>query len=273
MRHGLTRINRVAMTQLWRHLAQWQGGHDPANVLVWHNLRIVLRMFSYNMESPISIPEEVPVMTLPNLAFFPQALLPLHIFESRYRRMLEDALDKHRLFAVAGLDVNKMATGFEPAYRIATIGVVRACQGRDDGTWNLLLQGLTRVEFTENLGESPYRRMKIRVLASEPGAQPDENARLRSHLSRLLSTRLKLSGQESEELTKFLSGIDDPATFSDLAAYNLCGDPRLKQRLLETLNVNQRLLMLISWARREVDTMRLKKKLQGELPDEDIYRN
>ncbi len=226
-----------------------------------------------SMDVEITIPAEVAVMTLPGLTFFPQALLPLHIFEPRYRKMLRDALDTHRLFAVAGLDVKRMGSAFEPPYRIATVGVVRACQGRDDGTSNLLLQGLTRVEFTDIVGEEPYRRMKIRALASEPGAPEEDNERLRAQLSRLLSTRLRLSGQGSDEITKFLRGIDDPETFVDLAAFNLCGDARLKQRLLETLSVHERLAMLNAWARREVDAIRLRKKLQGGLADEDVANN
>jgi Lon protease-like protein len=52
----------------------------------------------------IQVPDEVPVMTLPNVAFFPQALLPLEIFEPRYRHMLRDVLATNRIFAVAGLD-------------------------------------------------------------------------------------------------------------------------------------------------------------------------
>jgi ATP-dependent Lon protease len=225
------------------------------------------------MELEITLPEEVAVMTLPGMAFFPQALLPLHIFEPRYRKMLRDALDTHRLFAVAGLDVKKMGAAFEPSYRVATVGIVRACQKREDGTSNLLLQGLTRVEFTEMAGEEPYRRARIRPLASEAGASDEDNARKRAQLSRLLSTRLRLSGEGTSELTKFLRSIDDPEVFVDLAAYNLCGDARLKQRLLETLNVRERLALLSSWARREVETLRLRRILQGNLPDEDVANN
>src|ERR1043166_5159592 len=56
------------------------------------------------MEMEITLPDEVPVMTLPNTAFFPQALMPLHIFEPRYRHMLRDVLASNRVFAIAGLD-------------------------------------------------------------------------------------------------------------------------------------------------------------------------
>lgn len=247
----------------------------------WHNVAPcdpeiaggVMRAKVRRMDVEITIPEEVAVMTLPGLTFFPQALLPLHIFEPRYRKMLRDSLDTHRLFAVAGLDVKRIGSAFEPSYRIATVGVVRACQGRDDGTSNLLLQGLTRVEFTEIVGEEPYRRMKIRALATEPGGTEEDNERLRARLSRMLSTRLRLGGNGSAEMTKFLRGIDDPDTFADLAAFNLCGDARLKQRLLETLSVRERLALLNDWAKRDVDSIRLRKKLQGPLADEDVSNN
>jgi len=49
----------------------------------------------------MKIPREVAIMTLPNATLFPQALLPLYIFEPRYRQMLADALHSNRLFAVA----------------------------------------------------------------------------------------------------------------------------------------------------------------------------
>ena len=51
------------------------------------------------------IPSEVPVMTLPNATLFPQALLPLYIFEPRYRQMLVDMLHSHRMFSVASLSL------------------------------------------------------------------------------------------------------------------------------------------------------------------------
>src|SRR6267378_1924673 len=49
----------------------------------------------------MKLPNEVPVMTLPNATLFPQALLPLYIFEPRYRRMLVDSLHSDRMFSVA----------------------------------------------------------------------------------------------------------------------------------------------------------------------------
>ena len=140
------------------------------------------------MEVEIQVPDEVPVMTLPNLAFFPQALLPLHIFEPRYRKMLSDVLETNRLFAVACLDEEAALEKLrlEPPHRVACIGLVRACQKNENGTSNLLLQGLCRVSIEAIVSDEPYRRIRIRALASEPGAEPSENIRLRKELSRLI---------------------------------------------------------------------------------------
>jgi ATP-dependent Lon protease len=227
------------------------------------------------MEVEIQVPDKVPVMTLPNLAFFPQALLPLHIFEPRYRQMLHDVLESNRIFAVACLDDKAAALeeNFEPPHRVACIGLVRACQKNDNGTSNLLLQGLCRVAIEGIVDEEPYRRIRIKALTSEPGADPGENARLRQELSRLIKLKLRLSPGGSEGMTDLLKSIEDPEIFTDIAAFNLCDDIPVKQKLLETLDVNRRLLLLLKVIRSEIDASILHLKLQGGLPDDKIPFN
>ncbi len=224
------------------------------------------------MEMEIVVPDAIPVMTLPGLAFFPQALLPLHIFEPRYREMLRDVLATNRLFAVAGIDPRK-PNDFEPPHRVATMGIVRACQENKDGTANLLLQGLARVEVQTIISDEPYRTIRIRALASAPGADDEENLKLRTRLSRLLATRQRLSGKASNELTRFLKTVDDPEIFVDLAAFSFCEKPRLKQKLLETLDVHRRLELFTDDVRADIESIKLRKKLQGGLPDENIASN
>ena len=188
--------------------------------------------------------------------------------------MLKEALASDRLFAVAGLDA-KLAreTGrFEPPQRVATIGIVRACQKNDNGTSNLLLQGLARVEIVEIVREEPYRRVRIKALASEPGAEIEENSRLRETLARLLKTKQRLGGSVPGEFAQFLKTVHDPETFVDLAAFTLCDDAKLKQKLLETLDVHTRLQLYSARLHREIESLKFQRKLQGRLPDDRIER-
>lgn len=227
------------------------------------------------MELEIILPEEMPVMTLPNVTFFPQALMPLHIFEPRYRQMLKDVLATNRLFAVAGL--NEKLAGqpdqFEPPHRVASVGIIRACQKNADGTSNLLLQGLCRVEFLEILADEPYRRVRLRALASEPGGADDDNVRLRTELTRLLGLKQKLGGHLPAEITDFLRNVEDPETFVDLAAFSLCDSQPFKQKLLETLDIQARLGLFNRQLRSEIDSLKLQHRLQGRLPDDRIAGN
>jgi ATP-dependent Lon protease len=227
------------------------------------------------MELEITLPDAVPVMTLPNVAFFPQALLPLHIFEPRYRSMLRDVLATNRLFAVAGLDRLRAdePDQFEPPHRIASVGIVRACQKNDNGTSNLLLQGLCRVEVAEILADEPYRRVRIRALASLPLTDAGHAGKLRREIGRLIGLKQKLGAPVPADMAAFLRGIEDPETFVDLAAFSLCESPGLKQKLLETLDVQARLHLFSRQLRSEVDALRLQHRLQGGLPDERIADN
>ncbi len=227
------------------------------------------------MEMEITLPDEVPVMTLPNAVFFPQALMPLHIFEPRYRQMLKDVLASNRLFAVAGLDPTEARNPntFEPPYRIATVGIIRACQKNDNGTSNLLLQGLCRVEIARIVGEEPYRRIQVRALSSEAGGTSDENELLRRELARLLNVKQRLAAGAAAEMTAFLKTVDDPEAFVDIAAFSLCEDPRVKQKLLETLDVHRRLELFSRQLRGEIEQLKLRRRLQGQLPDDRIEGN
>ncbi len=224
------------------------------------------------VETEIIVPNEVGVMTLPGVAFFPHALMPLHIFEPRYRQMLKDVLAADRIFAIAGLHPDSDPAE-ERGQRIATAGIVRACNLNEDGTSNLLLQGISRVECLNIVAEVPYRRIQIQALASERDQDEDRGLRLRKRVERLISLRRQLGAPTPDGFTQFLRSIDDPEAFVDLAVFTLCPSAALKQRLLETLAVEQRLQIYGDALRQEIDKLTLQKKLQGRLSDDDIERN
>lgn len=226
-------------------------------------------------EMEITVPEDVPVMTLANTTFFPQALMPLHIFETRYQSMLRDVLASNRLFAVAGVDPRKarLEGQFEPPYRIASLGIVRACQKNEDGTSNLLLQGLCRVAITDILSDTPYRRIRIKALNSKPGASAQENEGLRKEVARLLTVKARLSRGEAQDMMKFLKTVHDPEAFIDIAAFSLCENSTFKQKLLETLDVHRRLSLFGGQLRADIEQLKLQRKLQGKLTDDQIPLN
>ncbi|MES2310093.1 MAG: LON peptidase substrate-binding domain-containing protein, partial [Verrucomicrobiota bacterium] len=75
----------------------------------------------------LTLPAEVSVMTLPETVFFPKVLLPLHIFEAKYRLMLQKALEGSRIFCVS------LASDKMKPHSIASVGIIRACVDNADG--------------------------------------------------------------------------------------------------------------------------------------------
>ena len=222
----------------------------------------------------IEIPREVPVMTLSQTVLFPQAMMPLFIFEPRYREMLSTVLEGDRIFAVAALDErDEDAEVLETPYSIAGVGVVRACKQNPDGTSNLILQGLARVQFENFVCEEPYRRARIQQLMSESDGSEETLDSIQPTLLALVQIQMRLGAEIPQEVLQFLSNLKEPESVLDLAIYTLCPSGSFKQDLLETRGILARFGKFERFLRSQVDRLKLDRKLKGGLDEDGIGNN
>ena len=222
----------------------------------------------------IEIPREVPVMTLSQTVLFPQAMMPLFIFEPRYREMLSTVLEEDRIFAVAALDErDEDAEVLETPYSIAGVGVVRACKQNPDGTSNLILQGLARVKFENFVCEEPYRRARIQQLISESDGSEETLGSIQPTLLALVQIQMRLGAEIPQEVLQFLSNLKEPESVLDLAIYTLCPSGSFKQDLLETRGILARFGKFERFLRSQVDRLKLDRKLKGGLDEDGIGNN
>jgi Lon protease-like protein len=206
------------------------------------------------MDASLILPEHVPVMPLPGAVLFPHALLPLYIFEPRYRAMLEYALNHHRMFAVATLKPPRIQwDSSSDFFEIAGVGLIRACVGRNDGTSNLILQGLERVRLTGFEREDPYPLATVQALESDFHSSVETEALSAKVLE--LYSKFKGDGRQlPAKVDQYLSDLGDPEMLADLVASTFVSDTTRRQRILEELSVNQRLRLLIQYLRDESGT-------------------
>ena len=222
----------------------------------------------------IEIPREVPVMTLSQTVLFPQAMMPLFIFEPRYREMLSTVLEGDRIFAVAALDErDEDAEVLETPYSIAGVGVVRACKQNPDGTSNLILQGLARVQFENFVCEEPYRRARIQQLMSESDGSEETLDSIQPTLLALVQIQMRLGAEIPQEVLQFLSNLKEPESVLDLAIYTLCPSGSFKQDLLETRGILARFGKFERFLRSQVDRLKLDRQLKGGLDEDGIGNN
>jgi Lon protease-like protein len=206
------------------------------------------------MEESITLPGTTPVMPLPGASLFPHALLPLYIFEQRYRAMLAHALDDGRMFCVALLKPQRSDwKSPHDFYNVATVGLIRACVGREDGTSNLILQGLQRVRLTAFVQETPFPIARIEAIESVDPESEVESYGLGEKVLEIYS-KLKRNGREfPEKVDRYLSDLGDPGMLADLMAATFVNDPFRRQQLLEERSVTERLRMVLQFLREETD--------------------
>jgi ATP-dependent Lon protease len=224
----------------------------------------------------MKIPREVPVMTLPKATLFPQALLPLYIFEPRYRQMLADALNSTRMFSVA---MQRPGSSRESPSLVAGLGLIRVSVGHRDGTSHLILQGLARVELGEPIRYKPYRIQQIRPLETPPCDNVKVDA-LVAKVRELLERRIMLglpfpfpimapeASQSAspppsfspKEILHYLDSIADPEQAADLVSCAVLPGAVQRQAILETVDVEARLRQLIHFLLAE---LRISRKPNG----------
>jgi Lon protease-like protein len=204
------------------------------------------------MSSLVTLPKQLPVMPLPGAVLFPHALLPLYIFESRYRRMLEHALRQHRMFCVTLVKPSCPEWHApEDFFHLATVGLIRACVARGDGTSNLILQGLQRVRFASFEQETPFPIAKIDAIASRDATTVETEA-LGTKVLELYSNLKHERRQLPAKVDRYLSELSDLEMLADLMASTFVNDPLRRQRVLEECSLNQRLRFLITYLRDEI---------------------
>ncbi len=205
-------------------------------------------------DGSVDLPDEVPVMPLPGAVLFPNALLPLYIFESRYRDMLEHALKHERMFSVALIKPSCVEWHApEDFFHLATVGLIRACVGRGDGTSNLVLQGLHRVRFTNFEQETPFPVAKIDLVKTS-GDTTVETEALGEKVVELYRKLKRTERRLPPKVDRYLTQLGNLEMLADLVASTFVNDPLRRQKMLEETSVNQRLRLLITFLQDEIGT-------------------
>ena len=201
----------------------------------------------------VDLPDEVPVMPLPGAVLFPHALLPLYIFEPRYHKMLEHALQRDRMFSVTLIKPSCPEWHApEDFFHFATVGLIRACVGRDDGTSNLVLQGLHRVRFSSFQQETPFPIARIDIIESRNDTATVETEALGEKVLELYRKLKRAERRLPPKVDRYLAQLGDLEMLADLVASTFVDDPLRRQRMLEESSLNQRLRLLITYLQDEI---------------------
>ena len=190
--------------------------------------------------------EAIPIFPLPQVVLFPEAVLPLHVFEPRYRAMLKDCLATHGALVIAHIVGGEQDEHGRP--RIAPIaggGIVIEDQTLPDGRSNIVVLGKARLRLEElDPDESrPYRMARATVLA-------DVDARVAAHdRAALVAAATMFAAEVKKHDPHFafkLPSTMDASHIADLCAFQLVVDARTRQAILDELDPRVRVSLVVN---------------------------
>lgn len=192
----------------------------------------------------------VPVFALPEYTLFPHTLVPFHVFEPRYKEMLDECLATERLMVVTGLRPGwEFEEGPPRVHSVGGLGRVLSDRRFPDGRYNIFVHCIERVRITRTWQLEPYRLVDVERL---PDAEVDALApegddsvgRLFGRVMALASHLAGSLGDETSALSRVVASSDAPQVMSCRLASVVVRDAAERQRLLEETSVASRLSSL-----------------------------
>ena len=181
---------------------------------------------------------ELPLFPLPDVVLFPQEVLPLHIFEPRYRMLLRTVMAEDRRFGIVRWDPQEQEMA-----KVGCCAEILHCQTQDDDHSNIVTMGQQRFRVLDIVREAPFRVAMVSWIEDEPADGHNELEALAGEVSQALKDVVELTGKLVGKPTSLLSDLPDlPRELSFWIGSHLGGPVAdHQQALLEITDTAERL--------------------------------
>jgi ATP-dependent Lon protease len=213
------------------------------------------------------MPDVVGILPLRGTVLFPQAVVPLGAGRASSLRVIEEALQGGRqVGAVTQKDPKEDSPRAEGLHPVGTITLIHKALKQPDGTMRLVAQGVARFRLVEIVQTEPYLKARIEPIDEPDTAADLELEALVRSVTSLFGKVVSLSPVMPDEMVTLLDNVDGAGAIADMIAASLATLPiALKQELLETVNVRERLSKLAGALGKEAEVLELGSKIQSEI--------
>lgn len=209
---------------------------------------------------------ELPVLPLRDVVVFPSMVIPLFVGREKSIKALDIAMDlDKRILLVAQKSPETDDPAAADLYEVGTLAQVLQLLKLPDGTIKVLVEGVSRVSVKQVREFEGALAGRPELLESDVPSDPREVEAIVRSLMGLFEQYIKTNRKLPPELMQTLSGIDEPNRLADTIAAHLSVRLTEKQRLLEAVDVSQRLELLVGLVDGEIDVQQLEKRIRGRV--------
>tara|TARA_B100001094_G_scaffold332209_1_gene403341 strand:+ start:1810 stop:2412 length:603 start_codon:yes stop_codon:yes gene_type:complete len=197
----------------------------------------------------VRIPEKLPIIALPNTYLFPSASIPLHIFENKYQEMLSDVISGDRMFCIGTIQKSESVNDYlDNIYPYSTAGLLRACVVNENGTANLILEGIKRIKITELENNKPYKIGRVQVITSNTTDEEWVLSADKKIKSILLGDSFSYQTENSEmNINQILENLGKPEDTANFVSQYFISDQLTLRKLLSLESIDERLEVILKF--------------------------
>ncbi|HZG35364.1 MAG TPA: endopeptidase La [Gaiellaceae bacterium] len=217
---------------------------------------------------PEETPPRLPVLPLKETVVFPESMTPLAVGQERSIKLVDDVVAAERVLALLTVrDTEPEQPGWDDVHRVGTVAVVHKLIRVPDGTLRILVQGLRRVRLRAPVQDEPYLVGDFEELPDVLPESPEVEA-LTRNVQTEFARIIGMTPYLPEELQLAAANVGDPSALCHLVATTLRISTDERQRILETVDVEERLRVVAVILGRELEVSELGSKIQSQVASE-----
>jgi ATP-dependent Lon protease len=216
--------------------------------------------------SPSQTPDVLPILPLFDATLFPKMVLPLVVMQGESIQLIDEAMSKDRVIGLLVSKGKEMKSQYNPQdlVEIGTSALILKMAKTEDQKAQLLVQGMSRFKVGEFLELDPFMKARVEPI-EEPAVKDKEIEAMMSNLLGLFTRIVELSPGMQQEMSQMAKSITEPGVLADMVASTINSAPEERQKVLETIDLSDRLKEVIKQAHYQVEILELGNKIQSQV--------
>ena len=212
--------------------------------------------------------KHTPVLPLRNIVVFPHMVVPLFVGRDKSIAALESVMDKgQELLFISQKDADINDPEKKDLFEVGTLGKVLQLLKLPDGTVKVLVEGLKRAKVEEFINSDSFLEAKIEVISEDKDFSREDKALSRQVISRF-EDFVKTNNKITSDNTSTFNDTDSPSKVADIIASQMSGNVGQKQKILEIINVQERLNCILNDLEDELSVLQVEKKIKRRVKNQ-----
>ena len=212
------------------------------------------------------MPEILPILPLFDVVMFPKMVLPLIVFQKESIQLIDEAMSKNRLIGTVTSKFTDPKTRYtsDDLYKVGASAMILKMAKVEEDKAQLLLQGVSRFEITEYTEEKPYLQARVKELSNSWDKDKEIEA-LMANLVTQYQQIVELSSGLPPEIVSMAKSLEEPDILADMITSTINSTTPEKQKILETLDVKERLNEVTRMVNYQLEILEMGNKIQTQV--------